>query len=306
MALYTLADLAPLRDGGDIITEVLTRFPELGIFPTTSWSGDTFKTDVLTSDPAASFHLTNEGVIDTKMVLKEKIFQLFNLSTQCKVSVAALGATKDPTMFFEKEASSRARGVARKLATQIWQGTSFDAKGFPGMIEQHEVAATHNHTATGSTAKTSVWFMELSSQEGPSILENENNPLKMNPEWGFGFKPVTLTDGNGYSYQGWNNWINGAFGLKIENKNTVVRIKDIGTGAGKTLTDKVMGEGLRLVNDLEMMPTHIFMNSRSMTQLVDSRQDTNTNLALDPLTRWLPSWNGIPIVVTPRILNTET
>ena len=60
----------------------------------------------------------------------------------------------------------------------------------------------------------------------------------------------------------------------MANKNAAVRIK-VSDDANHTLTDTLMYKGLRMMYDLGMEPTHIFMRPSALEQLRNSRTTFN-------------------------------
>jgi hypothetical protein len=89
-------------------------------------------------------------------------------------------------------------------------------------------------------------------------------------------------------------------GLRLANKNCAVRVKNIGSDNGKGLTDDLIAGANQRFTEFGPEPTHILMNGRSQEQLRQSRKtDLNPNPPL-PV-----EWNGIPIIRTAGLVNSE-
>jgi len=168
---------------------------------------------------------------------------------------------------------------------------------FPGLIAQ--MLSANEVDATGTTAKSSVFFVRI-ARETCQFLFGNGTTIDLQPEW----KEETVLDSNNLPYQAMTNWLNGAVGARLANKNSVVRIKNIGTAAGKTLTDAHMFSAYeKFTTALGAEPTHIFLTPRSREQLRASRTATSPNGAPAPLPA---DWNGIPLIASSAISNAET
>ena len=96
--------------------------------------------------------------------------------------------------------------------------------------------------------------------------------------------------------------IGGHLGIQVGSKYAVARIANLTADSGKGLTDSLLADALSLFPSSDQ-PTHIVMNRRSLTQLRKSR--TTYSPIGEPAPR--PSeYEGIPIVTTDAITNTET
>ncbi len=75
-----------------------------------------------------------------------------------------------------------------------------------------------------------------------------------------------------------SSWMHFAPGVRLANRNALVRIKNITTEANKKLTWDLMQDAYqKCVDELGILPTHIFMSGRSRRQLRD--------LSITPKTR---------------------
>jgi len=91
-------------------------------------------------------------------------------------------------------------------------------------------------------------------------------------------------------------------GLQFVNKNSAVRIKNLGTASGSTMNDDLAFEALSKF-PAGLTADFCFMNRRSLEQLRRSRTNVTSLTGIPSLP---DSVGGIPIVVTDSIVNTET
>ena len=96
--------------------------------------------------------------------------------------------------------------------------------------------------------------------------------------------------------------IGGHLGIQVGSKYAAARIANLTADSGKGLTDSLLADALALCPSADQ-PTHIAMSRRSLSQLQKSRTTYSPIGAPAPR----PSeYEGIPIVVTDSITNTET
>ena len=115
------------------------------------------------------------------------------------------------------------------------------------------------------------------------------------------FRVESLADENGKKFPGYvadmSTWI----GLQVVNLHSAARIKDIGTGVGKGMTDDLAFEALAKF-PAGVAPSFCFMNRRSLEQLRKSQTKVTSPTGVPTLP---DSVAGIPIVVTDSIVNGE-
>jgi hypothetical protein len=308
-AYPTLLDVAKNDKGSGyaVIDETVERYPELAIFPADTISGLSMELEVLTGLPGgSSFRNVNEGTARTVPTFENRMFQAMQVSRQVGVDLGVVNSSKDRARFLVNRSKPQMQKAMVDIAKQTWYGITGtdasdaligDAKGFPGLIEQYSPDAQHEVDATGTSAKSSVWLLEL----GPENIEHlygQDQTMVMSDEW----KEETLYDASNHPYQGLTNWINGRVGLRLANKHRAIRIKNIGTATGKILTDAMLFAALQLAEELNMVPNAIFGTPRSFYQLRAGRTPTNPTGA--PVSR-LADWEGIPIHYTTNISNNE-
>lgn len=288
----TYLDMARVGSGiaYPLIEENVKHAPELNVIPASPLAGDTMTLTVRTDLPTVAFRKYNEGVARSKSKFATRVFQAMPFSHQIGVDKQLADMQVDRGRFLQSHSSAVIEAKMRLISEQFYYGVNADAKGFPGLIAQVPDDATHTVDATGAAAKSSVWLLGLGPEKIEFLLPNGQTGT-LQPDW-----PIeTMYDNDGNPYQAYTNWLNGGIGLRVANQNCAIRIKNIGTAAGKTLTDALLYKALELADELKFMPTHIFMRARSLEQLRASR--TPTNAKGDPVP--LPTeWNGIPIVRT--------
>lgn len=304
MSLLNLLDIKKMDDGigFDIIEESISAAPELRVIPAETIMGTDMQLTVRTGLPTVAFRNYNEGSARSKSTYETRLFQTMILDHQVAVDMQLVDSAKDPARVLENHMVGAVEAAFRKVGTQFYYGgTTTGDKGFPGLLSQYNSASTHVVDATGSTAKTSVWMLRI-ARETIQFLFGNNTTIGMNSEW----KVETLYDGSSNPYQAYTNWLTGRVGLRQANKNAAVRIKNVGTDSGKGLTDDLLYSAYqKFYDNMGAEPTHIFCNSRSLEQLRAARTNTGSNERGVPAT--LPSdWNGLPIIKTQQITNSES
>ena len=112
----------------------------------------------------------------------------------------------------------------------------------------------------------------------------------------------TVEDSDGKKLRALTNYLSGRVATALKNKNKAVRIKKLGTDAGKGLTDLLLSNALEKVMNLGINPNAIFMNPRSLAQLKNSRTATTTT----GRDAEMPTeYEGIPIYFTRNLKNDE-
>lgn len=301
MSFQTLLDIKKLNDGVgfDLVEENVLLCPELRIIPAEVIAGAEMKLTVRTDLPTVGFRNLNEGMARSKSQYETRVFSCADISGQIAIDLGVYRRALDPLRLQQAEASGFMEAAFRHVAKQFWYGTTNDTKGFPGIIAQMLADTAHEVDATGTTAKSSVYFVRI-ARETCQFLFGNGTTIDLQPEW----KEETVNDANGNPFQALTNWLTGAVGARLANKNSVVRIKNIGTATGKTLTDALMYQAYeKFTTALGAEPTHIFLTPRSREQLRVSRTATTTTGQPAPLPT---DWNGIPLIASSAISNAET
>jgi len=290
----------------EMIEENLNVAPEARLLPAGTIKGTSFWTLIRTNFPQPSFRHVNEGTETLKSTYENKLAEAFYLDGQLEMDVAAAQADEEGEQHaLQLEGSGIMRGSLTKLGTQLWYGTTSDAKGFPGAQQVVDAALVSDAGGTTATTGSSVYGLKLGPQF-VRFLFGLGDVFTLG-EWRKQF--VTRAS---KELEAWKNSLSGYVGVQWVNKWAVGRLKDITEDSGKTLTDALIG--LWLVKfPVGMKPDVLFMSRRSAAQLQVARSATSiTNSRQkqsDGLDVWAPeptSSNGIPIVVTDSLLNTET
>lgn len=297
----TMLDLAKIN-GSDVevglIEENLNVAPEAMLFPARTIAGTSFKTLIRTALPGTQFRNVNEGVEPTKSRYANKLVECFYLDGKMEIDVAAAqGDDQGEDHAKAIEADGHARAAIQHLGKQVWYGASNDAKGFPGA--QAIVDSSYVLDAGGTTADTgsSVYGVKLGPKH-VSMVFGRNTVLNVG-EWRTQRITRSSKELDAYvnSLQGW-------VGCQWQNKDSVCRLKDATADSGKTVTDAKLAE---LLSQLKWVPDYWFMTRRSRFQIQQSRaagSNTSGN-AGSPMGALPSESNGIPIIVTDSLLNTE-
>lgn len=310
-AYLNMLDIAKIN-GSDkvvgLIEESLNSAPEARILPARTIAGVSFRTLQRSAFPQPTFRAVNEGTEPVKSTYNNKLVECSYLDGQLEMDVAAAQADDQGEQHaLDLEASGIVAGSLTKLGSQVWYGTGTggDAKGFPGAVSI--VDSTLVKDAGGTTADTcsSVYGLKLGAQFVTMIF-GLGNVLTMG-EWTKQY--ITRSS---KELQAFKNSISGWVGVQWVNKNAVGRIKKITADSTKTLTDALIGTWLSQF-PVGMRPDVLFMSRRSAMQLQTARSATSiTNSGAkgnNGMDVWAPeptSSNGIPIVVTDSILDTES
>lgn len=296
---YTLRQLAELKAGDEfpVVNEVISRVPELDIFPVVPRSERSFTVSVRTSNPTASFRHANEGTASSIATFENRTFAMQLLEGLINIDKKgiAMGASDDGARVMLQHMTGAAESAAQALVNQLWYGTIKDAKGFPGLYELYD--PTNDVNAGGSSATSSVWMVEM-GVEGPTLYSGNGDGLAMG-EW----KETLHTLSDGKSLEVLYNTIGGYFGLTLFSKLKAIRIKNIDAGSNK-LTDTLLYSAIQKAEEIGMRPTHCFMTPRSQFQLRASRTATNPTGAPAPIPTIVPDTN-VPIISTINLSNAE-
>jgi hypothetical protein len=301
----TLIDVAKIDAGigAPIIDQTTNHAPEIAQFPVDVISGASVNVSVLTGVPTITFRNANEGSSSKKGTFTDYLVQTQVIEEPIQVDIqGVLNASRDPGRVLEAEAMAVTKAVFSHVCHQSWYGgttqATADAKAPAGLIAQSNSASTHVVDATGSTALSSAFFLELGTGMCDHVYGNDTT-LNM----GAGWMEETVVDAGGLKLRALVNFLSGRVAPRLANKNSLVRIKNLGTDSGKGLTDILMAQALRKARELGSNPNAIFMTYRSGEQLQLSRTATTPNGAPVP---WPDSYMGIPIYYSNNISNAET
>lgn len=300
LGIVTMLDLKKFEEssGYDVVEENVAKCPEIQLFPADYLDGTSMELTVRTDLPTVGFSRINEGVGESKGGYDTRTFSTANLDALVTCDVRLLeGRSKDAAgRYLSAEQSGHTESAMRHIGRQIWYGLKNDAKGFPGLIAQMANDETHVvNVGGGENKKTSVFFLAL-AQEKVNLLLGNHRTLTFDA-----WNRQTIKVDDDKNLDALLSWMHFAPGVRLGNRNAMVRIKGITTENGKTLTwDHMQDAYQHCVDDLGIIPTHIFMTGRSRRQLRDlSKTPENPNPELPK------DFEGIPIVTSHSISNVE-
>lgn len=300
LGIVTMLDLKKFENssGHDVVEENVAKVPELSLFPAAPLDGTSLELTVRTDLPTVGFSRLNEGVGESKGGYDTRLFSTANLDALVTCDVRFLqGRNKAAAAaYLTNEQSGHVEAAVRHCGRQIWYGVKNDVKGFPGLIAQMNVDANHVVNVGGTEdKKTSVFFLSLGHEKVELLLGNDRT-LTFDA-----WMRQTVKTADGKNLDAMISWMHYAPAVRLGNRNAMVRIKGITTESGKTLTwDHMQDAYQHCVDDLGIIPTHIFMTGRSRRQLRDlSKTPENPNPELPK------DFEGIPIVTSHSVSNIE-
>lgn len=305
--LLALADLLIINDMSVADLEISDILDDAAIlramYSDTASNGTVHKYNKETGAPVVGFRSPNAGreldsSIDTQVSIDLKI-----LDASFLVDLALANAYQrgGPAALVAREARRHLRAAFFAAEKQLVNGTGNDAGGFTGLIN----AATINQLADemvvgagGSTALTSVYLLR-STPDGNNVavIVGQDGEISIGDT-------VTqmATDGDDKKYPALWTPVQGWMGLQVGGARSIGRIANLGTDTGKGLTDDLIYEAISKF-PAGAPPTHLAMNRRSLQQLQKSRTTYSPTGAPAPFPTEV---EGIPIVLTDAILNSET
>lgn len=301
MAMPTLLDIAK-ANGSDaavgLIEEVLPSVPEVRLIPARTIKGLSFKTLVRTALPTAGFRSANEGVAATVSTWENRQFSCFPLNPRWECDKAVADAHEDGAeAYIAMEAVGLTLAAFVTMGKQLYYGpgTGGDAKGFPGLIQQHDSSMVVDATGTTASTGSSVWAVKFGPKD-VQFVYGAGGELKVDD-------PIVqrVTDVLGNPYTAYCQELLAWAGLQVGSINSVGRIKKLTADSGKGLTDALVAQLLAKF-PVGFKPDVLFMSRRSLMQLQSSRTATTPDGTPAPIPT---SSHGVPIEATDCILDTE-
>ena len=300
----TLADIALINDqnNADIeVSNVLTAAPvvsRLAAVPATN--GNIHKYLQYSGKPNVGFRSVNSGRDHDSSVDVQKTVTLEILDASCTVDKDLADSNpRGREYVVSREARRHLRAAFFKLEQQVFHGTTIDAGGFDGLDQLitneslSEVDADSGNTATANTY-TAVYVMHTMDDALAVVLGNDGN-ISIDP---------TLTqfivDGTGKRYPVYATPISSYAGLQYGGIWDVVKIKNLGTSDGVSLTDDHIYQAIEKL-PVDRSANLIAMSPTSLEQLRSSRTATNATGTPPPTPTEVA---GIPIVATDAISKT--
>lgn len=301
MTRPSLLDVATFQnvDASAIIEEVIKMVPEIGLLPWDTIPGQQYRTIVRTSDPTAAFRAANNGPTASKSTFENRLVETFILNPrwECDKAVADVHP-KGAAYYIGVEAVGILRAAMKTLASQMYYGTGAggDTAGFPGLLAAYDTT-NMEVDAGGTTASTgsSVWMIKRGEEDVKGLIGG-NGVLDVSD-----VRIGDITGQNSSTLTAYIQELLGWFGLQVGNKWSVGRIKKLTADSGKSLTDSLLSQLLEKF-PAGHEPDVILMSRRSRGQLQRSRTTYSPTGQPAPLPT---EYEGIPIVITESILNTE-
>lgn len=315
MPTLNFLDLAKANSNdlvGALIEENINNSPELMVFDSEDMEQPgqlTYETLHRTAWPTVSFAHAGEGFTPTKSEIKLVRHECFRFGGRVEAArhIADNWRRGGAAGYQAFEASGVVNSALKTLGRQIFDGISFDGKGFPGLKAFTPFGGTYTYNATGADAAavTSVYFVKFGESYTRLVAGRARNGAGILdlPDFRIG----DILDADNKSMEAYISELSSYIGLQIAAPYSVVRIANIGTSTGKTLTDAMLNEGMHLF-PAGIMPDAIFMSRRSRKQLQTSRTVTLFGQAKDRPNQSniapLPTeFEGVPIITTDNILN---
>lgn len=285
---------------GGVVDEVAPQVPELARFPIFRLDNGIKFTSMFRKElPKASFTKLGDGVAATKGRYEEREFKLYLIKARLEIERAAAQADSEGLEGMKaREIEAHALASMVEIGQQIFYGTTNEEDGFPGLKAFTPFGGAYTYNAAGSTSSTasSVYGVKFGDNYARLLYGGSDTPDPLNLGE---FYDDTVTGNNSQPLKVVAADMEGWIGLQLRHMASVTRICNLTEQTDKTLTDKM---GARAI---ELLPTGIvpdvwFMSRRSLRQLRESRATPeNKNPAMPT------EMEGIPIVVTDTILNTD-
>lgn len=348
----TIAEIAqarqtPLTSG--IFEAVATDAPALTAFDARTVAGTKFMTLALTGLPSSGFKSLNEGFTASNATLEVREFEASLIGGLIKEEVITANRWNQAHQssgytYFDLQTMAKMKSDARQIERVLFYGTTYDAKGFPGMKELTPYTTANVLTLTadpgasdfeksvinagGSTASTassvySVIFGELDAQlivandgGGELLTMTEIIEQMLAPD---SDAPTALSlhrVAQVYGFVGLSvSGMNQTPASVVPTQYSVRRLANLTEDSGKGVSDAKL-EQLVLSHGDGKVPSMLFMNGRSARQWADSRSASTATLFLGmsgdaknntgSLRAKRPdNFEGIPVTYTSAIGSTD-
>ncbi len=340
--LISLLDITK-RKGGDkeigLLEDTIIYAPELSAVMGRPIDGTQYKT-IHRALPTVAFRQSNVGSATLKGTYRQSLHECALIDGQLQADTATVDAVAtgdgpqadvDGDILFD-EAQGVIQGMYITAGKQMYYGTAADTNGFGGIAPFVGTSNAATNTtpvcvkAGGSTAnaQTSVYFV-WENIRGAHFIFGKNRGLTMFPEW----RVQQVLDSNSNPYTAFVNNIQGWLGFAINHPLSIARLANVNLASDtKPVTDSLIASVLQYL-PLQMLAEananlnmggpnkfgpglKIFMNPIAFYSLQNSRtpvvSGAGTAITSDkPLEypRMQLASNGIPIVLTNSITNTE-
>ena len=309
MAQANLLDIAKLNGSDTIvglIEETLTYAPEVQIMPARTIRGTSYKIASRVSYPGVGFRAANEGSTPTKSEFENQLIECYILSGAVQADVAVARAYEDGEQAWKDiESIGVMRQAMIELGSQVIYGTSHQAKGFPGLQAIHTAFNAGLVVDAGGTSAgtgSSVYGINTDTQ-GVQLVFGAGTTFELG-EWRI--ENVGTSSVYPAHVANLTAWV----GMQVGSKYSVGRLKDATEDSGFGVTDAKLA-ALLSKYPVGYRPNYWLMNRRSAYQLQVSRSASTvqngvkTSSGAEIFAPLPTESNGIPIVITDSIGNTE-
>ena len=309
MPQANLLDIAKLNGSDTIvglIEETLTYAPEVQIMPARTIRGTSYKIASRVSYPGVGFRAANEGSTPTKSEFENQLIECYILSGAVQADVAVARAYEDGEQAWKDiESVGVMRQAMIELGSQVIYGTSHQAKGFPGLQAIHTAFNSGLVVDAGGTSAgtgSSVYGINTDTQ-GVQLVFGAGTTFELG-EWRI--ENVGTSSVYPAHVANLTAWV----GMQVGSKYSVGRLKDATEDSGFGVTDAKLA-ALLSKYPVGYRPNYWLMNRRSAYQLQVSRSASTvqngvkTSSGAEIFAPLPTESNGIPIVITDSIGNTE-
>lgn len=318
MPLPTLLDIAiqNVADAGrELIDEAVRAVPEVTgrhrigtqeiTIPNTALAetipGTEYKTLIRTSLPTATFRNANEGSTPSKSGYENRQVETFILNPrwECDVAVAQRHV-RGEAEYIREEGVAIVEAAFKTLGRQFFygRGTNGDAKGHPGLIDSVNSALVVDATGSTSNTGSSVWAVKWGPRDVTWVM-GQGGSLSLSE-----LRKGDIVDSNNRRMTAYIQELLCYPGVQVGSIYSCARLKNLTEQTGKTLTDALLA---RLFSTFPegWYPDALYMSQRSGYQLQTSRTSAMQMNVKGSTAPWPTDYQGVPIVYTSSILNTE-
>lgn len=310
LTLLDLTKLSGTDEAVGTIEEVNTYAPEIGALSGRVINGITYTTRVRSALPGKpTFRGSNEGTEFVASTYEQKLAQCYYMDTQMRVDekdvLTQLAEGRSMPDILTLEANGAVQSAFIGLGDMLYRGKTVDANGFDGLMSLYDTTNCEvDAQGTTSGRRSRVWIV-YNDPQGVHFVWGYGQGFSMNP-----WQRTDTVDANDKHYYAYRTNGTAWIGLGFNHTKSVVCIKNVESGK---FSDDVVSEALTKF-PLFMRSSgklKIFMNRYAARHLQKSRSTVNT--AGDKKTDsgvlvYAPTpteSNGVPIIITDSILNTE-
>ena len=254
-----------------------------------------------TAAPGFGFRDVNSGILNAagEEDVVTRILKYLDASLTRDIALAR-SHTKGPAAYMERELQASLQAAFFGAERQIINGTGGIATGFEGLRDLfanlNNIMVVNAAGTSAGTVKTSVYLVR-SAIDAVAVVAGNSGKIEIGE-----MNEVECRDSSDLPYTGLRIDVGGWLGFQAGNSYSAVRIANITNETGKGLTDALIAEAISRFPS-GRGPTHILCNRTTQMQLQKSRTATSPTGAPAPFPTEV---QGVPLVVTDAIANTET